>query len=90
MQINISFFQHNVILMQRAVMLEFPTLVLQCHFVAGLRRAESIGETLPDVVDSKGRRMNEIVRIETVVAEFVKEDLVRRKILTIGRLTRYD
>ena len=61
--------------MQRAVMFEFPTLVLNNHFVAGLRRAESIGETLPDIVDSKGGWMNEIVGVETVVAEFIKQDL---------------
>ena len=76
--------------MQRDMVFMFPALVLKDEFVAGLRCAESINKTLPDVGDGKRGRMNKVIGIETIVAEFVKEDFITWEILTIGRLTIYD
>ena len=58
--------------MQRDMVFMFPALVLKDEFVAGLRRAESINKTLPDVGDGKRGRMNKVIGIETIIAEFIE------------------
>ena len=60
--------------MQRAVLGLFELLETDIHLIARLGCTERVGKALPDIVYSKGRGMHKIVRVKTIVAEFIKED----------------
>ena len=65
-----------------------PIFILESYIFLSVAVKVGVLKALPDVFDSKWRRMNHVVSIETVVTKFVEHNLVRRKILRYGVVNR--
>lgn len=62
-----------------------PVLVVELELRHDLGRDEGVAQTLPNIFDGSGRGMNKIIRVETVVTEFVEDYLVGGE---VGHLLR--
>ena len=58
--------------MDRTVLRLFPALETDVHLIARLGSTEVVRKTLKDIVDRQRRRMNEVIGIEPIVAEFIE------------------
>lgn len=65
------------------MMLVLPAFVLEHEFIFGLRGAESVHKPLPDIVHRQRRRMDEVIGIEAVVAQFIEHYFVRFEIMSL-------
>ena len=64
------------LLMQRAVLGLFELLETDIHLISRLGRTERVGKAFPYIVNRQRGWMHKIVRIKTIVAEFVKHYFV--------------
>ena len=87
--LGLSFFQHlklpvGLTIGEKGLVLEHLLKFLGSFHGGVLGRVDGvIHKTLPDVTNGLAGGMNHIFLIETVVAKFIEEDLISRKIMCI-------
>ncbi len=70
--------------MQERVVAVKVELMKRLHLPASIGFDIGICKTLPDIADSQRTRMKHIIGVETIVAQFIEHNLIRREISSVA------